>query len=601
MPRYGEADQPVPAQARIDGRVRRPGRPVRVAGRASRSRRPLQAATAAIMTAITALLEDLRGETAPAGALGPGRKHGQTETGTVLMARRVAVLGAGSWGTTFAKVLADGGNDVALWARRPSCSRGSTGGTATTTTCPGMQPARDHPVGSDLDAVLAGAEQVFLSVPSQSLRGEPRGRRGAVCRPTPDRRQPDEGRREGHRPPDERGASARGSGMTGRADRGGLRARTSRLEIAREQPTAAVVASTACRRRRRPSRWPRPTRTSGTFVNTDVIGTEFGGVLKNLIAVAIGIVDRRRLRREHEGVDHHPRPGRDDGLRGRVRRAARDPRRPRRASATSSPPASRRCRATTRAGRLLGQGYSVDDVIRRWTRRRRASRRCSRCSTSRPAAGVDDADRAARSPRCSPARSHPRDIAPHSDEAADPMPAGRVARRPVRSSGDGFPDARRARVRRPLQRARDQLRDRGRRARRDRPGPLRRHPVGITHDGAFVLERDDPAALRARPRGDARGARQRHARALAGVDDDPRAHGAGARTASVSSLGDVDVVFPILHGPFGEDGTIQGLLRARRAALRRQRRARVRPRDGQALHEDRARGRRRAGRAVGHR
>ena len=32
----------------------------------------------------------------------------------------VAVLGAGSWGTTFAKVLADAGNDVALWARRPA-------------------------------------------------------------------------------------------------------------------------------------------------------------------------------------------------------------------------------------------------------------------------------------------------------------------------------------------------------------------------------------------------------------------------------------------------------------------------------------------------
>ena len=32
--------------------------------------------------------------------------------------QRVAVLGAGSWGTTFAKVLADAGRDVVLWARR---------------------------------------------------------------------------------------------------------------------------------------------------------------------------------------------------------------------------------------------------------------------------------------------------------------------------------------------------------------------------------------------------------------------------------------------------------------------------------------------------
>ena len=32
---------------------------------------------------------------------------------------RVAVLGAGSWGTTFSMVLADGGSDVVLWGRRP--------------------------------------------------------------------------------------------------------------------------------------------------------------------------------------------------------------------------------------------------------------------------------------------------------------------------------------------------------------------------------------------------------------------------------------------------------------------------------------------------
>ena len=32
---------------------------------------------------------------------------------------------------------------------------------------------------------------------------------------------------------------------------------------------------------------------------------------------------------------------------------------------------------------------------------------------------------------------------------------------------------------------------------------------------------------------------------------------------SPASLGEVDVVLPILHGPFGEDGTVQGLLELR--------------------------------------
>ena len=31
---------------------------------------------------------------------------------------KVAVLGAGSWGTAFSLVLADAGNDVMIWARR---------------------------------------------------------------------------------------------------------------------------------------------------------------------------------------------------------------------------------------------------------------------------------------------------------------------------------------------------------------------------------------------------------------------------------------------------------------------------------------------------
>ena len=70
-----------------------------------------------------------------------------------------------------------------------------------------------------------------------------------------------------------------------------LAARTWRSRSRSEQPTAAVVASSSqeTAERRRPH--GRATGTSARFVNTDVIGTEFGGVLKNLIAVAIGIVD----------------------------------------------------------------------------------------------------------------------------------------------------------------------------------------------------------------------------------------------------------------------------------------------------------------------
>jgi D-alanine-D-alanine ligase len=85
-------------------------------------------------------------------------------------------------------------------------------------------------------------------------------------------------------------------------------------------------------------------------------------------------------------------------------------------------------------------------------------------------------------------------------------------------------------------------------------------PIGITKDGAFTLQ--DPAVVA----GFALGAE------LPEISDNgTRVHfpeSAVSREFTVTegpggptrSLGDFDVAFPILHGPFGEDGTIQGLL-----------------------------------------
>ncbi len=82
-------------------------------------------------------------------------------------------------------------------------------------------------------------------------------------------------------------------------------------------------------------------------------------------------------------------------------------------------------------------------------------------------------------------------------------------------------------------------------------------PVGITREGAFVLEDDDPAKFPL----DA-------AHLPEVVDNGTRVRWpepGGDRTlrivrpdGSVEGLGEIDVVLPILHGPHGEDGTIQG-------------------------------------------
>jgi D-alanine-D-alanine ligase len=84
-------------------------------------------------------------------------------------------------------------------------------------------------------------------------------------------------------------------------------------------------------------------------------------------------------------------------------------------------------------------------------------------------------------------------------------------------------------------------------------------PVGITGDGAWVLAPDDPKALEATGRALPSVAAGGTALALPA---DPTAEGLvimePERVGEV--LGGVDVVFPVLHGAYGEDGTIQGLL-----------------------------------------
>jgi D-alanine-D-alanine ligase len=84
-------------------------------------------------------------------------------------------------------------------------------------------------------------------------------------------------------------------------------------------------------------------------------------------------------------------------------------------------------------------------------------------------------------------------------------------------------------------------------------------PIGITHDGAFTLEDDD------------------YAKFVMDPASMPEVHDNGTRilwpesartrelryldaTGAVHSLGDIDVVFPILHGRWGEDGSVQGML-----------------------------------------
>lgn len=273
--------------------------------------------------------------------------------------RRVAVLGAGSWGTTFAKVLADGGSDVALWARRAELAREISQSKRNSDYLPGINLPRNLWSSSRLPDVLDGAEIVFLSVPSQSLRENLRIVRELI-------------------PADaivvslmkgiERGTALRMSQVIEQEleiDPGRVAVISGpnlALEIAKEQPTASVASSASIETATQVA-IAATNSYFRSFVNTDVIGTEFGGVLKNLIAVAIGIVDgvgygentkasiitRGLVEITDFAVAYGGRPETLAGLAGLGDLIA-----------TCESPLSR----NNTAGRLLGQGYGFADVVK---------------------------------------------------------------------------------------------------------------------------------------------------------------------------------------------------------------------------------------------
>ncbi len=84
--------------------------------------------------------------------------------------KRVAVMGAGSWGTAFAKVLADAGCTVTLWARREEVAAGIRGGHANPDYLPGILLPETVTATSDPHSAIDGADMVAIAIPSQTLR-----------------------------------------------------------------------------------------------------------------------------------------------------------------------------------------------------------------------------------------------------------------------------------------------------------------------------------------------------------------------------------------------------------------------------------------------
>ncbi|WP_329015501.1 D-alanine--D-alanine ligase family protein [Streptomyces sp. NBC_01601] len=88
-------------------------------------------------------------------------------------------------------------------------------------------------------------------------------------------------------------------------------------------------------------------------------------------------------------------------------------------------------------------------------------------------------------------------------------------------------------------------------------------PIGITRDGRWVLTADDPQRMAITDRRTPEVldvAESTEGGVVLPVDPANREVVYSEPGAVPKALGEVDVVFPVLHGPFGEDGTLQGLL-----------------------------------------
>ena len=198
---------------------------------------------------------------------------------------KATVLGAGSWGTTFAQVLWDAGTPAVLWARDAAITDSINAGHENPRYLPGISLPAALTATTDPAAALDGADLVVFAVPAQTLRASlaswaslipPGALQVSLLKgiEVGSSKRMSEVIMEVLGVPQSRVAVVSGPNLA--------------REIAERQIAASVVA---CSDESGARLLQRACHTGyfRAYSNTDVTGCELGGTVKNLIAIAVGV------------------------------------------------------------------------------------------------------------------------------------------------------------------------------------------------------------------------------------------------------------------------------------------------------------------------
>jgi glycerol-3-phosphate dehydrogenase (NAD(P)+) len=198
---------------------------------------------------------------------------------------KIAVVGGGAWGTALASHAVRAGHDVHLWMRREEAVQEVLKLHQNQSHLPGVTLPSDLVVTSDLASAVGGAALLVMAVPSEWTRGMLR-----ELHPVAPNEAPLVSATKGL----ETKTLLRMSEVAAEEAPGRPMAVLSgpsfALEVAKELPTALVAASSHADLARSVQQ-ALSTRALRVYSSDDTVGVELGGALKNVIAIAAGIVD----------------------------------------------------------------------------------------------------------------------------------------------------------------------------------------------------------------------------------------------------------------------------------------------------------------------